>query len=121
MVVLWHILNRMVEYRGGNLNVVYGALSNTARRQLLERLARSPARVTDLAHDFSISLAGVSKHIGVLEEAGLVRRIIHGREHTLSLQPEPLAGAAAWLLGYRRFWEDRLDLLERRIWEARKK
>jgi DNA-binding transcriptional ArsR family regulator len=111
----------MVEYRNGDLNIVYGALSNTSRRQLLERLASSPARVTDLAHDFSISLAGISKHIRVLEDAGLVRRIISGREHMLNLRPEPLAAATTWLLGYRRFWEDRLDLLERRLQEKPKK
>ncbi len=111
----------MVEYRAGDLDDVYGALSNAARRQLVERLASSPARVTDLANDFSISLAGVSKHIRVLEEAGLVRRTIQGREHTLSLQPQPLAGAAAWLLDYRRFWEDRLDLLDRRLRESRRR
>ncbi|HVH64133.1 MAG TPA: helix-turn-helix domain-containing protein [Candidatus Dormibacteraeota bacterium] len=105
----------MVEHSGVDLDLVYGALSNISRRKLLERLASSSARVTDLADDFSISLAGVSKHIGVLEDAGLVRRIIHGREHTLSLQPKPLAGAAAWLLDYRRFWEDRLDRLESQI------
>ena len=110
----------MVEYRGNDLDLVYGALSNASRRHLLERLASSPARVTDLADDFPISLAGVSKHIRVLEDAKLVQRTIHGREHTLSLEPQSLAGAAAWLLGYRRFWEDRLDLLDRRIREARR-
>lgn len=108
----------MVEYRSDDLNLVYGALSNISRRELLERLASAPARVTDLADDFSMSLAGVSKHIRVLEGAGLVRRLVHGREHTLNLQAEPLAGATTWLLGYRRFWEDRLDALERRLTET---
>lgn len=111
----------MVEYRRAHLDAVYGALSNTTRRQVLERLAKSPARVTDLADAFSISLAGVSKHIGVLEEAGLIKRLIHGREHTMSLRSEPLADAAAWLLDYRRFWEERLDLLDKRIREVRQR
>ena len=111
----------MVEYAGHDLDLVYGALSNTSRRHVLERLVSSPARVTDLADDFSMSLAGVSKHIRVLEDARLVQRTINGREHTLSLEPGPLAGAAAWLLAYRRFWEVRLDLLERRMREARNK
>jgi DNA-binding transcriptional ArsR family regulator len=108
----------MVEYSDNDLNQVYGALSNASRRRLVERLATSPGRVTDLADDYSISLAGVSKHIRVLEDAGLVRRTVQGREHTLSLEPKPLAGAAAWLLGYRRFWEERLDLLDRRLRES---
>ena len=111
----------MVEHSREDLDLVYGALANTSRRQLLELLASSAARVTDLADDFSMSLAGVSKHIGVLEDAGLVRRVISGREHTLSLRPEPLAGAASWLFGYRHFWEGRLDLLERRIRETSRK
>ncbi|HEV2139809.1 MAG TPA: metalloregulator ArsR/SmtB family transcription factor [Candidatus Dormibacteraeota bacterium] len=111
----------MVEYPPRELDHVYGALSNSARRGLLERLAGSPARVTDLADSFPISLAGVSKHIRVLEEAGLVRREVRGREHLLTPNPAPLDGAATWLSDYRRFWEERLDLLDRRIRESRAK
>ena len=99
---------------------MYRALSNRSRRRLVERLALAPARVTDLADSFSISLAGVSKHIRVLEEAGLVQREIQGREHLLSLEPAPLADAAGWLSGYRRFWEERLDLLDRQLRGSRK-
>ena len=109
----------MVEY-AGDLDRVYGALSNASRRQLVERLAAAPARVTDLAANFSISLAGVSKHIQVLEQAGLVERTISGRQHELRLQPVPLADAAAWLSEYRRFWERGLDLLDRRLRESRR-
>jgi DNA-binding transcriptional ArsR family regulator len=68
-----------------------------------------------LASAFSVSLPAVSKHIHVLEAAGLVDRAVRGREHLISLDAEPLAGAAAWLIDYRRFWEQRLDLLERRL------
>jgi DNA-binding transcriptional ArsR family regulator len=100
------------------LDAVYGALSHDVRRQLLERVAPAPARVTDLADAFPVSLAAVSKHIRVLEEAGLVHREVRGREHLLSLEAEPLAGAAAWLAGYRRFWEERLDLLDAQIRES---
>ncbi|MEP6753730.1 MAG: metalloregulator ArsR/SmtB family transcription factor [Candidatus Dormiibacterota bacterium] len=110
----------MVEHAHLDLDRAYGALSSSSRRRLVERLASAPARVTDLADSFSISLAGVSKHIRVLEHAGLVRRRIHGREHVLSLEPAPLAYASAWLSGYQRFWEERIDLLDRRLGEARR-
>jgi DNA-binding transcriptional ArsR family regulator len=110
----------MVEYRG-DLDRVYGALSNLSRRQLLERLAGSSARVGDLAEAFDMTFAGVSKHIHVLEVAGLVTREVHGREHHLSLQTAPLVSAERWLSGYRSFWGHRLDLLDERIRESRKK
>ena len=102
-----------------NLDAVYGALAHDVRRQLLAAVAPGPARVTDLATTFPVSLAAVSKHIRVLEDAGLVRREVRGREHYMSLEPAPLAGAAAWLATYRQFWEDRLDLLETRLRESR--
>ena len=108
----------MVEYRG-SLDRVYGALANVSRRELLERLAASPARVSDLADTFDITFAGVSKHIRVLEVAGLVKREVQGREHRLSLQTAPLVRAETWLSGYRQFWGHRLDLLDQRISESR--
>jgi DNA-binding transcriptional ArsR family regulator len=111
----------VVEYRDDELDRVYAALSNASRRELVHRLAVSPARVTDIAESFAMSLAGVSKHIRVLEDAGLVRRQVQGREHLISLEPVQLAGAANWIAGYKRFWEDRLDLLDRRLRESRKK
>jgi DNA-binding transcriptional ArsR family regulator len=111
----------VVECSGEALDRVYSALSNSSRRELIEQLAKSPARVTDLSERFDMSLAGVSKHIRVLQEAGVVHRNVHGREHVLSLEPAPLAGAAGWLDGYRRFWEDRLDLLDRGLRESTRK
>jgi DNA-binding transcriptional ArsR family regulator len=101
------------------LDATYGALAHPARRAMVSRLAHAPVRVTDLAASFPISLVAVSKHIRVLEGAGLVRRDIRGREHLLSLEAAPLASAAAWLSAYRHFWEERLDLLESRILESR--
>ena len=98
-----------------SLDAVYGAVSHPARRRVLELLAPGPARVTDLAAPFEMSLAAVSKHIHVLEEAGLVRRTVAGREHRLALEAGPLAPAAEWLGAYRRFWEDRLDAQEARL------
>jgi DNA-binding transcriptional ArsR family regulator len=109
------MLNRMVESRRGELDAVYAAVAHPVRRRLLELVAPAPARVTDLAAPFEMSLAAVSKHIRVLEDAGLVRRQITGREHRLRLEPTPLAPAAGWLDSYRRFWEARLDALESRL------
>ena len=102
----------MVEH---SLDAVYGAVSHPVRRRVLELLSPGPARVTDLAAPFEISLAAVSKHLGVLEQAGLVRRTVAGREHRLALEAAPLAPAAQWLAAYRSFWEDRLDALEARL------
>ena len=82
------------------------------RRSILARLEESDARVTDLASGFAISLNSTSKHIRVLERAGLVRRTIHGREHVLSLEAAPLADAAAWIAHYRQFWSDQLASLD---------
>ncbi|HEY8736611.1 MAG TPA: helix-turn-helix domain-containing protein [Candidatus Dormibacteraeota bacterium] len=105
----------MVEYSERQLDLVYGAVSHPVRRALLEGLRPRPARVTDLALPFQISLAAVSKHIRVLETAGLVRRTVRGRDHELSLEPIPLIGATEWLASYREFWSDRLDVLEARL------
>jgi len=88
------------------------ALGDATRRAILDRLARGPARVTDLAAPFSISLNSVSKHIRILERAQLVRRRRDGREHILSLNPEPLDEAAEWIARTRDFWTGRLDALE---------
>jgi DNA-binding transcriptional ArsR family regulator len=110
------MLNHMVEYRG-DLDSVYGALAHRVRRELVDQLSNSGgegegAKVTELAGRFEISLAAVSKHIRVLEDAGLVKRSIRGREHHLSLDGDPLGIASLWLEPYRRFWNDRLDVLE---------
>lgn len=109
------MLNQVVEYRGGQLDAVYAALAHPVRRTLLEHLRAGGAKVTDLAAPFPMSLAAVSKHIRVLESAGLIQRTIRGREHQLVLEPSPLVSAADWLDSYRRFWEERLDLLDARL------
>jgi len=88
------------------------ALADPVRRQIVTRLQAGEARVTDLAAPFAISLNAVSKHIRLLERAGLVRRRRAGREHYLSLDPAPLDTAAAWIAARRRFWAGRLDALE---------
>ena len=94
------------------LNQVYGALADPTRRAILEVLAREEVNVGNLAQRFPISLNGVSKHVKVLERAGLIERTVQGREHRLRLNAEPLWEASAWLDHYRGFWETRLGALE---------
>jgi DNA-binding transcriptional ArsR family regulator len=91
------------------LDSTYGALAHPARRRLLELLRDGEARVTALAAAFTVSLATTSKHIQVLETAGLVTRTVSGRDHLIALQPARLAEASAWIDTYRTFWESRLD------------
>jgi DNA-binding transcriptional ArsR family regulator len=94
------------------MDVVFSALSDPTRRAIIDRLSQGPARITDVAQPFAMSLAAVSKHVKVLEHAGLVRRARHGREHTLELEAAPLREVARWASRYERFWNERLDRLE---------
>jgi DNA-binding transcriptional ArsR family regulator len=102
----------LVKYADQRLDAVYSAVSHTARRRIIERLRAGEATVSELAEPFAMSLPAVSKHIRVLESAGVVRRSVDGREHRISLQAAALEPAAGWLETYRAFWESRLDLLE---------
>lgn len=95
-----------------NLDHTLLALADPTRRAILRRLSGGEARVTELAQPFAMSLNAVSKHIRMLERAGLVRRRVVGREHFLSFQPEPLDEAAAWIEAQRAQWTARLDVLE---------
>ncbi len=95
-----------------NLDSVILAISDPTRRAIIKRLARGPARISDVAAPFPMSLTGVCKHVKVLERAGLVRRTRHGRENTLELSAEPLRDVARWISTYERFWNTRLDRLE---------
>jgi len=94
------------------MNDVFHALAHDARRAMLTRLASGDLTVGQLAEPFSISLEAASKHIRVLERAGLVRRTVDGRRHICRLSPAPLASAYSWLRFYERFWNARLDALE---------
>jgi DNA-binding transcriptional ArsR family regulator len=105
----------VVEYSRAPVDLVYGAIAHPVRRALLERLVGGGARVTELAKLFDVSLAAVSKHIRVLEGAGLVSRSIKGREHWLTLEASRLEPASQWLDAYRRFWEAGLDRLEAQL------
>ena len=98
---------------GPRLNRVYAAIADPTRRAILAVLAEGGERnVGSLAGRFPISFNAVSKHVKVLERAGLVRRRVRGREHWLRLRPEPLREATRWLEHYRDFLDARLDALE---------
>lgn len=100
----------MVEFQ--HLDAVFHALSDPTRRAMLRRLTEGEHSVSDLATPFNMSLAGASKHIKVLESAGLVRRHVQGRTHMCQLEAARLAEAQEWLRTYERFWTSRLDDLE---------
>lgn len=102
----------MVEYTPESLNRVFSAVADPTRRAILRALAKNPATITEIAKPFAVSLNAVSKHVMVLERAGLIHREIQGREHLCSLDPRPLREATAWLDHYRQFWDVRLEALE---------
>src|SRR5688500_10484642 len=93
------------------LDLVFQALANRTRRALLQRLTGGAARVTDLASPFDMSLAAISRHLAVLERAGLIERSINGRVHSCALDVGAMAPAEEWLAAYREFWNGKLDRL----------
>lgn len=103
----------MVEHGSRVLDRTFGALADPTRRRILAQLAKGDGCVTDLARPHAMSLAAVSKHLIVLEKAGLVKRRRHGRVHSLALEAKPMQEAQAWIDRYRKFWEGNLDLLEK--------
>jgi DNA-binding transcriptional ArsR family regulator len=107
----------MVELYAPQLDNVFHALGDATRRHMLRDLARGERTVSQLAEPFAISLAAASKHIKALENAGLIRREVRGRTHICRLAPGPLASAHEWLSFYERFWNNRLDELERLLRE----
>lgn len=94
------------------LDQTFAALADPTRRAILARLIEGEARVTEIAEPFDMSLNAVSKHVRVLERAGLVQRRVKGRDHHLAFNGQPLNDAADWISHYRAFWSDRLDNLE---------
>ncbi len=106
------IFNYMVEYHVEALDRTFHALAHPTRREMLALLVNKPFTVLEMAQQFDLSLNGVSKHLKVLEKAGLIRREIKGRTHSCSLEVERLLEAAEWLAYYRHYWERRLDALE---------
>src|SRR5207249_11351029 len=101
----------MVKHSSRTLNRTFAALADPTRRRILAHLAHGDRRVTDLARPHDMSLPAVSKHLRVLEKAGLRRRRRHGRVHELQLDAKPLKEAAQWVDQYRKFWEGSLDRL----------
>ena len=103
----------MVEHvQAAELDRVFSALADPTRRAILQSLTLRSATINEIAKPFPVSLNAISKHVMVLERAGLLRRQIKGREHHCRIEPRPLREANAWLEHYRLFWEQRLDALE---------
>ena len=102
----------MVKCSSRLLDRTFGALADPTRRRLLAQLASGDRCVTDLARPYRMSLPAVSKHLRVLERAGLVRRQRDGRMHRLKLEAKPMQQAQAWIEGYRQFWEASFDRLD---------
>lgn len=102
----------MIESESPPLDTIFHALGNATRRAMLDDLANGPRSVGDLAAPHAMSLAAASKHVRVLEGAGLIRREVAWRTHTCHLNPEALLAAHEWIDHYRAFWTGRLDRLE---------
>jgi len=115
------ILNHMVKYSPRLLDRTFGALADPTRRRILEQLAHGDRCVTDIARPYSMSLPAVSKHLRVLEKAGLVRRRRDGRVHRLKLDAAPMRQAQQWIEEYRRFWEESFDRLDEYLKELQAK
>jgi DNA-binding transcriptional ArsR family regulator len=111
----------MVQYTTARLDASFSALSDATRRGVLEQLGRSDASITDLAEKFHMTLTGMKKHVGVLEQAGLVTTEKVGRVRTCRLGPRRLEGEKAWIERYRKLWETRFDELDRVVEEIKRK
>lgn len=110
----------MVEYNADRLSITFHALAHPLRREIVALLIKQmKATVLEIAAHFDISLNGVSKHLKVLEKAGVIQRNIQGRMHYCSLRTESLDEAEAWLTHYRQFWQTRLDGLEQFLEEKK--
>ena len=101
----------MVEQQTAHLDTLFHALADSTRRAMLRSLSEGEHSVGELAAPFRMSLAAASKHVKVLEQAGLVRRTVKGRSHICRLDPQPLATADEWLRFYEQFWRSSLDAL----------
>ncbi|HVY25808.1 MAG TPA: metalloregulator ArsR/SmtB family transcription factor [Polyangiaceae bacterium] len=111
----------MAQYSSARLDGSFSALSDATRRGVLEQLGRADASITDLADKFHMTLTGMKKHVGVLEQAGLVTTEKVGRVRTCRLGPRRLEEEMAWLERYRELWDARFDELERVVQELKRK
>ncbi len=118
---LCDILNLMVQYGKAHFDASFGALSDATRRGILEQLGHADASITALAERFNMSLTGMKKHIGVLEQAGLVITEKIGRVRTCRLGLRRLEEEAAWIESYRQLWAARFDELDNVVEELKKK
>jgi len=116
-----YILNHMVQYTGTRLDASFAALSDATRRGVLEQLGRADASITDLAVKFDMTLTGMKKHVGVLEQAGLVTTEKVGRVRTCKLGTRRLEEETAWLERYRQLWDARFDELDTVVEELKRK
>jgi DNA-binding transcriptional ArsR family regulator len=121
-VNLWgYILNHMVHYSRARFDASFAALSDATRRGVLEQLGRADASITDLADKFQITLTGMKKHVGVLEQAGLVTTEKVGRVRTCKLGLRRLEEEAAWIESYRKRWAARFDELDKVVEQLKRK
>jgi DNA-binding transcriptional ArsR family regulator len=111
----------MVQYVQARLDASFAALSDTTRRGVLQQLGRSDASITDLAERFRMTLTGMKKHVGVLEQAGLVTTEKTGRVRTCKLGARRLEEETAWLESYRQLWDARFDELDKVVDELKRK
>lgn len=112
-------LNHMVQFTAQRLDASFSALSDATRRGVLQQLGRKDASITDLAEKFHMTLTGMKKHVGVLEQAGLVTTEKVGRVRTCKLGPRRLEEEMAWIEGYRRLWDARFEELDTIIEELK--
>ena len=112
-------VNHMVQYSGSPLNASFAALSDATRRGVLEQLVRADASITDLADRFGMTLTGMKKHVGVLEQAGLVTTEKVGRVRNCKLGLRRLDEEAMWIERFRQLWEARFDELDRLVEELK--
>jgi DNA-binding transcriptional ArsR family regulator len=115
------IVNHMVHYMSAHLDASFAALSDATRRGVLEQLGRADASITDLAKKFRMTLTGIKKHVGVLEQAGLVTTEKVGRVRTCKLGLRRLEEEAMWIERYRQLWEARFDELDKVVEELKRK
>ncbi len=111
----------MVQYGSAHLDASFAALSDATRRGVLERLGRADASITDLAEKFHMTLTGMKKHVGVLEQARLVTTEKVGRVRTCKLSPRRLEEVTAWIERYRQLWDSRFDELDKVVEELKEK
>jgi len=111
----------MVQYTTARLDASFAALSDATRRGVLERLGRSDASITELADRFHMTLTGMKKHVGVLEQAGLVTTEKVGRVRTCRLGRRRLEEEATWIEGHRQLWDARFDALDKVVEELKQK